>query len=141
MNGEFSMNDQIQIFKSVIRAVDPIHGTICLKGPYAEETSNLSVSSLIPYFARDIFLAQKDEPLLRIRIQFKVIAGTNRPSIEVSLPEGIREENFKMIQSYLTQIFWSYNFITYNAKTDCYYQRFNYEFVLSPHYQLLKEAA
>lgn len=135
------MKDQFQILKSVIRAIDPILGTICLKGPYAEETSNLSVSSLIPYFARDIFLAQKDESLLRIRIQFKVIAGTNRPSIEVSLPEGIREENFKMIQSHLTQILWSYNFITYNAKADCYHQRFNYEFVFSPHCHSLKEAA
>ncbi len=135
------MKDQIQIFKSVVRAVDPVNGTVCIKGPLADETSKLSVSALIPYFARDIFLAQKDESLLRNHFGFKVVAGMKWPSIEVSLPQGILDEDFKKIQLHLTQILWSYNFITYDAKDDCLKQRFFYAFVFTSACQSLDEAA
>lgn len=135
------MKDQIQIFKTVVRAVDHINGTICVKGPLADETKNLSVTSLIPYFARDIFLAQKDEPRLRTHMEFKVIAGTKWPCIEVSLSEGILDEDFKQIQLHLTQILWSYNFITYDAKTDRLLQRFSYAFVFSPLSHSMNRAA
>lgn len=135
------MKDQIQIFKSVIRAADSKNGTICVKGPLADETSNLSVSALIPYFARDIFLAQKDEPLLKNRIGFKVVAGIKCPSIEISLSEGILDEDFKTIQLNLAQILWSYNFITYEAKDDRLKQRFSYAFVFTHACHSLNEAA
>ncbi len=135
------MKNKIQIFKSVVRAVDPTNGTIYLKGSLADETSNLSVSSLIPYFARDIFLAQKDEPLLKTHFEFKVVAGIKWPSIEVSLPEGILDEDFKTIQLNLTQILWSYNFITYDAKDDRLKQRFSYAFNFTPVCHSLNEAA
>jgi hypothetical protein len=135
------MKNQIQIFKAVTRAVDAVNGTICVKGTYADETSSISVSSLIPYFARDIYLAQKDEPLLRTRMEFKVVAGVKCPSIEVSLSEGILEEDFKKIQLHLTQILWSYNFIKYDARIDCLKQRFSYAFVFTPVCYSLKEVA
>ena len=135
------MKDQIQIFKTVVRAVDHINGTICVKGPLADETKNLSVTSLISYFARDIFLAQKDEPRLKTHMEFKVIAGTKWPCIEVSLSEGILDEDFKQIQLHLTQILWSYNFITYDAKTDRLLQRFSYAFVFSPLSHSMNRAA
>lgn len=135
------MKEQIQIFKTVIRAVDARNGTICVEGSHADETSNLSVTCLIPYFARDIFLAQKNEPLLRTRINFKVVAGTKWPSIEITLPEGIPEEDLKNIQLHLTQILWGYNFITYDAKTDRLEKRFSYAFVFIQACDSLKEAA
>lgn len=122
------MKDQIQIFKTVIRAVDAIKGTVCIKGMYADETINLSISSLIPYFARDIFLLQKDVPLLKTRTDFKIIAGIKWPCIEISLPDGMNEEDFTEIKSHLIQMMWNYNFITYDAKDDRYKQRFSYAF-------------
>ena len=135
------MENQTQIFKSVVRTIDAINGTICVKGAYVDETSNLSVSSLIPYFARDIFLAQKYETLLKTRMEFRVVAGIKWPSLEVSLPEGTLDEDFKKIHLHITQILWNYNFITYDAREDNLQQRFSYVFVFNPVYQSLKEAA
>ena len=48
----------IEIFKLVSHTIDTNSGRINIKGQYADETMNLSVSNLIPYFARDIFLVQ-----------------------------------------------------------------------------------
>ena len=135
------MTEQTQIFKTVIRVVDAANGTICLKGLLADETNSLSITDLIPYFARDIFLIQKDEPLLKTRIEFKVIAGIKWPCIEIRLPEGMNEENFKRVQQILIQILWSYNFITYDAKTDRYNQRFSYAFAFNPACQSSVEEA
>lgn len=135
------MINQILFLKDANRSIDARNGIICIKGIYAEETKELTPSWLIPYFTRDIFLSQKSEPLLKMPITFKVIYRENGPLIEISFPKGTPFKSLKKVQSYLVQILWKYNFITYDAKKDRYQQRFSYEFLFYSDSQSLSEAA
>lgn len=135
------MMNQILFLKNVNSTIDSKNGIIFMRGIHADETKELSPSWLIPYFTRDIFLVQKNEPLLNCQITFKVTYKNNIPLIKIFLPKEIYFKNFKKIQSHLIQILWKYNFIIYDAKADHYRQRFLYEFTSCSESQSLSKIA
>lgn len=134
------MKNKIEIFKLVTHTIDTSSGQIGLKGKYADETKNLNVSDLIPYFARDIFLAQKNESLLKTRINFQVTAGFCGPVIEITLDEIFSEDDFMKTQFHLVQILWGYNYLAYDAYEDRFKKRFSYAFVFKPACESAKAA-
>lgn len=121
------MNKNNNFFEAITHSIDLNNGSISFQGQYAVETKDLSVSSLIPYIARDIFLAQKDEALLRDSIEIKVLRK-QFPHLEIIFSEGVTGENFKKIETTLIKILWHYNSISYDAKKDKCVQRFSYSF-------------
>lgn len=126
------MKDKIDIFKLVNHTIDTDTGRIALRGKFTDETNNVSVSELIPYFARDIFLTQKNCPQLKTRINFQVIAGFHHPRIEITLEEISDKKDYLKVRFHLVQILWGYNYIFYDAAEDHYKQRFSYAFVFKP---------
>lgn len=127
-----SASQRIEIFKFVTHNIDTNSGRIGLKGKHTDETKYLSVSELIPYFARDIFLAQKNEFLPKTQIDFQILSGLHHPIIEMTLNESSTKEDLLKTRLYLVQFLWSYNYISYDAMEDRYKQRFSYSFVSKP---------
>jgi len=122
------MNKQTKIFGTLIQSIDLINGTMSFKGQLADETKELTISSLIAYIARDIFLAQKDEVLLRNPLEIKVMSG-RWPHIAIVFNEKINGKELKIVETHLSRILWDYNYLSYDAKKDKYEQRFTYSFL------------
>ncbi len=123
------MKKQITIFETLIQSVDSINGTVNFKGQYADATKDLEASALIPYIARDIFLAQKDEVLLKRHLEVKVMSGP-WPHIAIVFADGISSEDFKIVEPHLTKILWNYNYFFYVSRKDKFEQRFFYSFLI-----------
>jgi hypothetical protein len=62
---------KIDVFEKVDRLVNPETGVIHHKGQSFDETNNISVSELIPFIKRDIFLAIKQNLLPEMKIRLK----------------------------------------------------------------------
>lgn len=122
------MNKQTKIFETLIQSIDLINGKVNFKGQYADETKELTISALVPFIARDIFLAQKDKELMRKSVEIKIISG-QWPHIAIVFMKKVNDENFKMIKENLIKILWSYNYLSYDARKDKYQQRFTYSFL------------
>lgn len=122
------MNKQDKIFETIIQSIDLKNGTICFRGQYADETKELTISTLLPFIARDIFLAQKDKKLMPKTVEIKIMSG-QWPHIAIVFMKKVNDENFKMIKENLIKILWSYNYLSYDARKDKYQQRFTYSFL------------
>ena len=122
------MPQQIKFFETLIQSIDLINGRMSFKGQYADETKELTISALIPFIARDIFLAQKDKKLMPKTVEIKIMSG-RWPHIAIVFMKKVNDENFKMIKENLIKILWSYNYLSYDARKDKYQQRFTYSFL------------
>lgn len=122
------MPQQIKVFETLIQSIDRINGTMSFKGQYADETKELTISALVPFIARDIFLAQKNGDLLGNPVEIKVMSG-RWPHIAIVFNKKVNEEDFKIIEAHLTKVLWGYNYLSYDAREDKYQQRFAYSFL------------
>ena len=103
-------------------------GLISARGKLHEETQSLPVSSLIPYIARDIFLAQKEGRLIEAHFEIKPSSNSSSPHISIILFKEIDNDALEESQNRLSKILWQYNYLTYDMREDTLKKRFSYSF-------------
>ncbi len=133
----FQKKMQVDIFKNVDRLQDtPTDKMIC-KGHLFDETKDISVDALIPFFERDLFLALKYKELPELKIKFDVLNVNGQDHIDIIIEDHIYNELGQFIIGKLAQLLWKYNFNSYHGKVDEHKRRFTYH--IRPSQKLFNE--